>query len=256
MLKRLLTHPLAREARLDDPETTTLRRRIIREKPFLERIYTQWYTSLLETVPPGPGIVLELGSGAGFIKELSARCVTSEVFFVPHVDLVCDGCRQPFRDGSVKAILMTDVFHHIPRITDFLLEANRCVRPGGVISMIEPWVSPWSRFVWGKLHHEPFLPDTPNWHFQESGPLSGANGALPWIVLERDLRKFSELMPNWRIETLRPFMPLKYLISGGVSLRSLMPGWSYEFWTLFEACLSPVMRFVSTFAHITLVKNG
>jgi hypothetical protein len=32
--------------------------------------------------------------------------------------------------------------------------------------MIEPWVTPWSRFVYNLLHHEPFDPETPSWNFQ------------------------------------------------------------------------------------------
>src|SRR5262249_31802772 len=39
-------------------------------------------------------------------------------------------------------------------------QATRCVRSGGVVAMIEPWVTPWSRFVYTRLHHEPFQPET------------------------------------------------------------------------------------------------
>ena len=89
--------------------------------------------------------------------------------------------------------------------------------------MVEPWVTPWSRFVFGKLHHEPFLPAA-SWRFAASGPLSGANGALPWIVLCRDRERFVSLCPDWEIEPPKLMLPLRYLLSGGVSLRSLVPG--------------------------------
>jgi len=45
-------------------------------------------------------------------------------------------------DGSLRAIVMTDVLHHIPNVESFFAEAARCVRPGGVIVMIEPWLTP------------------------------------------------------------------------------------------------------------------
>jgi ubiquinone/menaquinone biosynthesis C-methylase UbiE len=47
---------------------------------------------------------------------------------------------------------MTDVFHHIPKPEAFLKEASRCLRPGGRIVMIEPWICGWSKLVYGYLH--------------------------------------------------------------------------------------------------------
>ena len=44
--------------------------------------------------------------------------------------------------------------------------------------MVEPWVSSWSKWIYGKFHHEPFQSETPEWHFSGNGPLSAANGAL------------------------------------------------------------------------------
>src|SRR6266480_3307819 len=138
-LKSLLAHPLTRGADLDDPKTTALRRRIIEEKPFLRRIYQEWYETLAADLPPGDGAVLELGSGAGFFRDVVAETICTDVFVCPGIDVVLDGQRLPLADASLRAIMMTDVFHHLPRAGDFLLEAARCVRPGGVIAMVEPW---------------------------------------------------------------------------------------------------------------------
>jgi len=227
-LRSLLAHPLTRGADLDDPRTTALRRQIIQSKPFLRRIYEEWYRALAVDVPDGEGRILELGSGAGFIKTIVPQTITSEIFLCLGVDVVLNGLQLPIADQSLRAILMTDVFHHLPDAAKFLREATRCVRPGGVVAMIEPWVSTWSQFVYTKLHHEPFVPDAPSWEFPTSGPLSGANGALPYIVFRRDRERFERDFPQWRIETLRPFMPLRYLVSGGVSMRSFVPGMAFK----------------------------
>src|SRR5262244_3270831 len=64
-------------------------------------------------------------------------------------------------------------------------QATRCVRLGGVVAMIEPWVTPWSRFVYTRLHHEPFQPEAEQWEFPVRRPRSGANGALPYIIFVR-----------------------------------------------------------------------
>ena len=121
---------------------------------------------------------------------------------------------------------MIDVFHHISNVEKFFEEAKRCVKPGGQILMIEPWNTRWSKFVFTKLHHENFDPDS-NWQFKSHGPLSSANGALPWIVFERDYEIFKKKYPNWKLDIVKLFMPFSYLLSGGVSIRTLVPGWSY-----------------------------
>ena len=59
--------------------------------------------------------------------------IQSEVFLCRNVNLVADARRLPFPDGGLKAIVMTDVFHHIPNAEEFLREAVRCLRPEGRI---------------------------------------------------------------------------------------------------------------------------
>ena len=249
LLRNLLAHPLTRGVDIDDPQTTVLRRRIVRTKPFLRRIYDEWYRLLAADVPAGPGAVLELGSGAGFLDEYVPGLITSEVFVTPGVRVVLDGRRLPFADAALRAIVMSDVLHHIPDARGFFAEATRCVRPGGVVAMVEPWVSAWSRLVYTRLHHEPFRPDADRWDFPTTGPLSGANGALPWVLFARDRDQFRREFPHWHIETIRPFMPLRYLVSGGVSMRSLVPGWTFGLWRGVERALGPRG---AMFAHVVL----
>src|SRR5581483_6966006 len=102
MLRSLLAHPLTRGLEIDDPRTTDLRRRIVREKPFLYRIYREWYASIASALPPDPGPVLELGSGAGFLEEFVPNLITSDIFPVPGNRLVLDGQQLPFADGSLR----------------------------------------------------------------------------------------------------------------------------------------------------------
>ena len=122
--------------------------------------------------------------------------------------------------------------------------------------MIEPWVTAWSRLVWGPLHHEPFEPQADSWTIPESGPLSGANGALPWIVFERDRERFETEFPAWEIVSIRLDRPVSYLLSGGVSMRSLMPGWSFGAWRRLERRLAPWMSALGTFAVIVLRRRS
>ncbi len=252
MLKQWLAHPLLRGLDVDDPRTTTLRRQIIQDNRFLRQIYQEWYGALIASLPNGPGAVLELGSGAGFLAEMIPGLIASEVFWCEHIRLVADGRRLALRTACLRAIVMTDVLHHIPDVCAFFTDAARCVRSGGVLVMIEPWATRWSRIIYTRLHHEPFWPQTPDWRFPAQGPLSSANGALPWIVFERDRVQFERESPQWRIEMIRPFMPFRYLVSGGVSLRALMPGWSFGAWRELERLFDPWMNTWAMFALIVL----
>lgn len=148
VIARLLAHPLTKGLHPDDPRSTFLRRDVIRGKPFLRRIYREWYGKIIEALPPLEGGVLELGSGAGFFAELFPQAITSEVFLCEGIRAVADARRLPFADGSLRAIVMTDVMHHIPDPQDFLAEARRTLKRGGRILMVEPWVSAWSRFIY------------------------------------------------------------------------------------------------------------
>jgi SAM-dependent methyltransferase len=256
MLARLLEHPLTRGLDIDSPETTGRRIRLIQQKPFLRRIYEEWYRCIAAELPSCRGQVLELGTGAGFMKEYIPGLVTSDVFPIPGVDLILSAEQLPFPDESLRAIVMTNVFHHFAAPRQFLDEADRCVRPGGRIVMLEPWNTAWSRLVYTRLHHESFQPDAPDWGFVGSGPLSDANGALPWIMFERDRDQFLCEYPGWQIRRVLPTMPFRYVLSGGVSLRSLMPGFGFTPWKLLEAGLQPLIGLVGMFAYITLEKRS
>ena len=254
MINTILAHPLTAGLQVDDPSTTNLRRKIIEEKPFLKQIYQDWYREILAHIPTQQGAVLELGSGAGFLEQLVPGLITSEVFMCNNIKIVADAMTMPFESSSLKAIVMTDVLHHIPDSHRFFQEASRCLKPDGIIAMVEPWLSRWSSLIYRKLHHEPFDQHSATWTFPDQGPLSGANGALPWIIFQRDRTTFERNFPDSRIEVVRPMMPFRYLVSGGVSMRSLMPALFTPAWKAIESGLSPWMDSLGMFAFIAIRK--
>ncbi len=121
--------------------------------------------------------------------------------------------------------------------------------------MIEPWVSSWSHIVYDKLHHEPFDPTSVSWNLPQSGPLSGGNDALPWIIFQRDLERFDQ-KTKWKIELIKLTMPFRYLLSGGVSMRNLTPAWLIRPLTFLEHSMSSwVMKKTAMFAFVVLQKS-
>src|SRR6185312_10197791 len=61
----------------------------------------------------------------------------------------------PFDNGSLSHIVMFDVFHHLRAPNAFLREARRALAPRGRLILFEPYISIFSRPVYGLFHHEP-----------------------------------------------------------------------------------------------------
>ena len=262
LLQQLLAHPLTRGLSVDDPRVTKRRKQIIQEKAFLRQLYAEWYDMMIAALPDEsavPGKILEIGSGGGFFKQSLPSGIASEVFALPGIDLILDGQHLPFASSSLRAIVMVDTLHHIPDPGLFFAEAQRVVKKQGRIIMLEPWNSAWSYWVYRHLHHEPFVPEAADWTLADiagTGPLGRANGAIPWIVFSRERQKFERSFPALAIRAIQPDYPFSYLASGGVSLRSLAPGWSYRLWRGLERALRPLMSRLAMFALIIVERRG
>ncbi|MCB0667255.1 MAG: class I SAM-dependent methyltransferase, partial [Saprospiraceae bacterium] len=150
----------------------------------MNKLYREWYQTLFLEVPDLCNKkIVELGSGGGFLKELAPSVITSDYLDLQSNDLSFSALDMPFGNEEIDALFMIDTFHHIPEAKKFLSESHRVLRSGGKLIMIEPANSTWGRFIYKNFHHEPFQPEG-DWTISDNGPLSGANGALPWIVFE------------------------------------------------------------------------
>jgi SAM-dependent methyltransferase len=241
---------------LDDPATTLLHAGIIKSKPFLRNLYAEFYRQFREFVPYFENKTLvELGSGGGFIKEIISNVVTSDILDLPNVDKVFSSSNMPFEDGGVDAFFMFDVLHHIADSRAFFTEALRCLKVGGKVVMIEPANTLWSRFIYKNFHHERFDPQG-TWTLEEAGPLSQGNGAIPWIIFCRDRVIFEREFPSLQIVSMRNHTPLRYLLSGGLTLRQLVPSFTYPLVKAAEYLLSPLNNWLGMFQTIELKKIG
>jgi SAM-dependent methyltransferase len=219
-----LKEPSLQGLRVGSAEFFARQRAIIFERPLLKRCYDDWYARMLADVNsvPVPGALVELGSGGGYLKDLAPELITSDV--VEGVaERVIDARQLPFPDSSVRALLLTHVLHHIPDLEAFFREAHRALVPGGVISMIEVAHTPFARFFFKNFHHEPYLDERREWNFGQHDSMMDSNQALSWMVFVRDRARFESLFPRLRIEGFA-FAPwFTYLISGGVTMRHLIP---------------------------------
>jgi hypothetical protein len=119
--------------------------------------------------------------------------------------------------------------------------------------MIEPANTWWSRLIYKNFHHEIF--DTQGqWELEEIGPVSHGNGAIPWIIFSRDRETFENEFPSLRIVRMRNHTPLRYLLSGGLTLRQLVPPFTYPVIKAVEYLFSPANSVLGMFQTIELQK--
>ncbi len=237
---------------LDDPRATIAHREIILNKPFLKKLYTEWYKEFFKNLSVKKGNkYLEIGSGGGFLKNIFPEIITSDILPLPNVDMVVNAEEIPFSNGELSGIFMLNVFHHIPRPWMFLKEAERSLKHGGKVVMIEPANTPFARFIYKKFHHEPFDEKGPR-EITPGNPLSNSNQALPYIYFQRDIEVFEKEFRGLKIVDIKYHSPFIYIFSGGVSRSALLPYFMYPAVRLFEKILSPFNRYLGLFCTVEL----
>jgi len=209
---------------LDSHSTTALHSRIIQKKTYMRKLYVEFSNHFKKSISDDikAKVVVELGSGGGFIKEIIPNTITSDIANLENISIQFSGLMIPFQRHKVDAFVMFDVLHHISDVRLFFRELNRCLRIGGKIIMIEPASTLWSSFIYKNFHHEPFNPSG-GWGFKKDGRLSSANGAIPWIVFCRDKQRFEKEFPSMEVLKLKNHTPFRYLISGGCFHETITP---------------------------------
>jgi len=239
---------------LDDPNASLAHRDIILKKPFLKKLYNDWYLIfIIKSKEIKNGKYLEIGSGGGFLKDVFPEVITSDILTLPNVDLIFTAEEIPFKENELASIVMLNVFHHIPKPHLFLKEAQRTLIKGGKIIMTEPANSALARFIYKRFHHEPF-DEKGQREIKAGNPLSNSNQALPYIYFERDLDLFKKDFPSLKINSINYHSPFSYIISGGVSRSAMLPFFMYNFVKGIEWLFSPFYKQIGLFCTIEIEK--
>lgn len=239
---------------LDTKRSLLEHREIINSKLFLKNVYVDFYKILKSYRVQKKGLLIEVGSGGGFLKRFIPKVITTDVLKADGIDRKLDLEDIKLKSNSVSVFYMLNVFHHIKNPKRALYEMQRCLIDGGKIIMIEPWPTVFSKFIYKNFHHETF--DTSSgWKIYGSGRMSDANGALPWIIFKRDSQKFKKTFPNLIVDEITPHTPFKYLFSGGLSHPQYLPNSFYPLLSSMEKLLSPLNKLVAMFATIVITKT-
>ena len=232
----------------DSVETSERAITIMREKKCLRDIYEEMYRYMmkvsikkLSAVSNEKRVILEIGSGGGFLKDIYPDVITSDVKKLSNVDMVVDATALPFEANSLDAIFAVHVIHHIPDIGKFLNEALRVIKPNGGIVCIEPYWSPVSRILYKKIHPEPFDEKMPGWKFPSIGPMTGSNQALSYILLKRDKTLFDNKFPEYEVIRLKRFGFIRYFCTGGIWLKQKLPNFCFPILRAAEKLMMPIM---------------
>jgi SAM-dependent methyltransferase len=226
-------------------------RRAWEQNPALRALYAEWYGRVAAELPQAAlGPRLELGSGPGFARQFIPDLELSDIVRAPWHDREASAEALPFGDGTLGALVLFDVLHHLPNPRRFFAEATRALRPGGRIVMCEPYVSPLSYPVYKFLHDEPLAlgvdPLAPAQ--QDAGGARDpfdSNQAVPSLLFGRRRRAFAEAFPALAVRSVAHLSGPSYPASGGFSRRPLLPG---PIWSAFHALESrlpePVFRLI------------
>jgi SAM-dependent methyltransferase len=202
-------------------------RELWEKKPLLRRVYSDFYREIALRVNPSvPGLIVELGSGMGNIKEHLPQCITTDIFPNPWLDRVENAYSLSFKQGEVGHLILFDVWHHLRYPGTALNEFARVLAPNGRIIIFEPAMGLIGRIVFGHFHHEPLgLKDEIEFcapaGFSESGQdYYAAQGNASRVF---GSEAFKDELHPWRIAEVKYLSGFAYVASGGFRGPQLYP---------------------------------
>ena len=227
-------------------------------KPILRTIYNDFYALIgVQVDRSQEGLIVELGSGIGNLKQHIPECICTDVFPNPWIDQVENAYRMSFADESVSNLILFDVFHHLEYPKAALNEFRRVLKPHGRVILFEPCISALGWIVYGAFHKEPVA-----WFDKinlDGGPISddrlgyyAAQGNACRIF--RHSRKYRDLIGDFSITKVWRYAALAYVMSGGYSGRQLYPDRLYPFIKSCEKVLNHLPGLFATRLLVVLTK--
>jgi SAM-dependent methyltransferase len=205
-------------------------REVWQAKPALRAVYADYYRRMGGWCPPArperPSVVVEIGAGSGNLKAHLPHVVATDVVAGDWLDAVADAQSLPFAGGSLDAVVGVDVLHHLEWPARFLAEAQRALRPGGRVVLVEPAITAVSRVVFGMGHPEPVImgadPLADGTPSAAKHPMD-SNQAIPTLLAGRDRLRLEHRFPGLRVLHSETLSLLAYPLSGGFRRWCLVP---------------------------------
>lgn len=194
------------------------------EKPALRAVYRDLHRRMQEASVAGPS--LEIGGGIGNLDAGRGELLRIDIQRSPGVDIVADAHRLPFISQAFSNIYLFDVLHHLQCPMLFFAEANRLLRPGGRLIMVEPGITPVSHLLYFMGHEEPvdmsWLP-VKNCDLDPGKDPYESNQAIPTILFKRSPQFFRDANTSLQLVESTWLSLIAYPLTGGFKSWSLIP---------------------------------
>ncbi len=227
--------------------------------PSLRVLYRRWYLRMAELLPaPALGPWIEIGSGPGFAAEFIPELELTDIVKAPWHKRCVSADKLPFADGSVGALVLLDVLHHLSAPAKFLQEAVRVLPPGGRIVMCEPYISPVSSLVYRLFHEEPVdmkVKPLAEHGAEDKDPFE-SNQAIPTLLCRPDgQRELSWLFPELKLTHFERLAGLSYPLTGGFSRSPFLPGSLWNALLKLEDCLPAAVYSLMGFRLLAVLER-
>lgn len=255
----LLREPMLDGVDVDSPERMAIHRAVLEQKPVLKHVFSEFHHEMMrldERFLSGDGARVELGAGVSPMRDSYPDVMATDIVSSEQLDAVVDAQDMYFDDCSVRAFYGQNCFHHFPDPNAFFSELHRTLIPGGGAILIEPYYGPVASFVFKRLFStEDFDKRFPSWQVPVSGPMNGANQALSYVVFIRDREQFKANFPGLEIVCSKPLSNYpRYLLSGGLNFRSLIPAFMEKPIKLLEILLRPLSKWMALH-HVVVLRR-
>lgn len=260
-LANLLRDPRVKDIDVDGEARMEVHSRLLTEKPILKSVFTDFhhtFNRLDKKLLTGSGVRIEIGAGIAPIRNTYPDVLATDIVHSTGLDFALDAEAMELKDSSVRVIFGQNCFHHFPDPNRFFAELERVLEPGGGAILLEPYYGPFAEFLFRRMFTtEGFDKNFPTWETAAQGPMHGANQALSYIVFKRDRAEFEQRFPRLHIvheETCNNYV--RYLLSGGLNFRQLIPNWAAPTLSFVQLVLSPFRRLLALHHVVVIRKHG
>ena len=225
----------------------------------LRAAYAAFYRAIARRLvdrPPGP--VVECGAGIGNLRIAVPGCLATDLFPNPWIDRTENVYALSFADGSISALILIDVFHHLEYPGAALAEMRRVLAPGGRIVLFEPGMGIFGRLILGLFHHEQLALSRPiTWEVPADwGPHAiryyAAQGNA-WRIFVRG--EFAPRLDGLHLREVAYYPALPWLLAGGFRGPQLPPDFAFGVVRGLDRLLSPLARLVASRMLVVLEKR-
>ena len=195
---------------------------------------------------------------SGNFKDYMPEVISADIDKCDWLDMCFDAHEMPFENDSLANIVMIDVLHHLSNPVKFLHEADRVLKKGGRVVMLEPFPSPFSLQIYKRFHPEPFIFDVDYFSktdIQDKDPWD-SNQAIPYLIFFKNADKFDKNFGDrFKIIEKEKLSFILYPASGGFENKAMIPDSLIKPFQVLEKMLSPFRSALAFRCYVVIEKR-